>query len=527
MPTIAEIAAGDNNFDILVAAIGFIDSELGTDYLGTLSDPEQSLTVFAPTDAAFGQLAANLGFDGDTMDEAAVTTFLTTLGAATLETVVLYHVAAGELMAADVAGMDTITTLQGGTIDTTELPTLGDMEPDLLDPSLIATDIQADNGYVHVIDQVLLPVDFEGNDAPTITETVLAVSGSEGFDDNGGDFDMLREAVVAAGLAETLDDVSADLTVFAPTDAAFIGLAQALGYEGSDEAGAFDHIVASLRLLNGGGDPIELLTTVLTYHVSGSSLQASQVLSMDEIMTLQGGSLMVDAENGTLGDAEPDVADPAIVATDILAANGIIHALDGVLLPADLLQSDGKNKVDFIIGSDGDDRYNTGPDNDYVDGGAGNDTIRLSQGDDVAVGGDGDDTVFGGNGADMLYGDAGADLVRGGPGMDMIYGGDGDDRLLGGQGNDIIDGGAGDDMLRGGQGNDVFVFDGMSDSDTIRGFRDGSDLIDLTAFGFTGFSDIASSISQDGKHTVISLEGAEITLARFDSADLDADDFIF
>ena len=105
MTTIAGIAAGNPSFSILVAAIGFIDDQKGTDYLGVLSgtagDPSATYTVFAPTNAAFGQLAADLGFTGDVTDTAAVTAFLTSLNedpvetATLLETIVTYHVAAG------------------------------------------------------------------------------------------------------------------------------------------------------------------------------------------------------------------------------------------------------------------------------------------------------------------------------------------------------------------------------------------------------------------------------------------------
>ncbi|MEL6216711.1 MAG: fasciclin domain-containing protein, partial [Pseudomonadota bacterium] len=64
---------------------------------------------------------------------------------------------------------------------------------------------------------------------PTIVDVVLDVSGAEGLDDNGDDFDILREALIATDLVGTLADPNADFTVFAPTDAAFIQLARDLG----------------------------------------------------------------------------------------------------------------------------------------------------------------------------------------------------------------------------------------------------------------------------------------------------------
>ena len=64
MTTIAALASSNRSFDILAAAAGFVDTSLpGTNLVKTLSDPHADLTVFAPTDAAFGQLAADAGFD--------------------------------------------------------------------------------------------------------------------------------------------------------------------------------------------------------------------------------------------------------------------------------------------------------------------------------------------------------------------------------------------------------------------------------------------------------------------------------
>ena len=92
-----------------------------------------------------------------------------------------------------------------------------------------------------------------------IVNTVVGLSGLPGTtDSNGNDFDLLRDAVLTAGLDTALSDPAATLTVFAPTDSAFIGLAQTLGYGGSDEAGSLGYIVDALTLL-GGGDPLPLL----------------------------------------------------------------------------------------------------------------------------------------------------------------------------------------------------------------------------------------------------------------------------
>ncbi len=176
----------------------------------------------------------------------------------------------------------------------------------------------------------------------TITE-IVAQSGGE-FDRNGRDFDILLNAVLAAGLEDELADPSADVTVFAPNDRAFIRLAQDLGFEGRDEAGAYDYIVDALTNL-GGGNPIPVLIDVLLYHVSAGSKSAAKVGNAEVIDTL-----LLDATilpqltqtrksfRVTLVDNDPEFKDPRIVGSgsDIEASNGKIQTIDRVLVPLDL-----------------------------------------------------------------------------------------------------------------------------------------------------------------------------------------------
>ncbi len=523
MATITEIATGNEEFAILVDVLLYLDDTLDTTLVETLDAPDADLTVFAPTNAAFGQLAADLGFAGDTGDTGAVTAFLVAnVDAETILDIVLYHVSPGTQLRGDIAGSDTIDTLNGAII-TNDLPTLVDNEPDLIDPLLTTLDVVASNGVVHIIDKVLLSIDLPGNDASSITDIVA--SSGDGFDSNGSDFDILLAAVTTAGLAETLASDALDATVFAPTDAAFIGLANSLGFNGSDEEGAWNYLVEALALLN-GGDAVSLLTDVLTYHVAGESLQASQVLASDEIETLQGGSIGVD---GTmLVDAEPDLGDPSIVATDIQASNGIVHVIDGVLIPADLLPSSGAGDVDFIIGDDGDSMVRLGADNDLIDGNAGKDTIFGGADNDVIFGGKGRDELKGNKGNDIIDGGAGKDVVGGGAGADYVMGGDKDDTVNGGDGRDTIDGGSGDDLLRGGKAEDVFVFGMDSGVDQISDFKVGKDVLDISAYGFADFDELEDSISTSGLDVTIDLgDGNSIMLHNPTGGELMEDQFIF
>jgi uncharacterized surface protein with fasciclin (FAS1) repeats len=396
---IVDIAAGSDDFNILVTALntaGLTDTVRNSD----------DITVFAPTDAAFTDLAKDLGFDGDDTDEGAV--FAHIAGALTdlaedddpiplLTDILLYHVSAGAKSEAAINSAGSAATLLTDAEITATGRTLVDGEPDLLDPTIVAPDVAASNGTIQGIDKVLVPIDIPGNDRDTITE-IVAASGD--FDTNTGDFDLLLAAVQAAGLADTLDDANADLTVFAPNDGAFLAVAQTLGFQGSDEADAFDFVVKALTLLSRGGDPIPLLTDILTYHVLPQAQDAEALLASDTLTTLQGGVLGVVPEDGSadaptvrLADLDPDLPDPALVATDLPAANGFVHVIDGVLIPVDLLPSDGSDDVSFLIGEDMSESFVTGDNNDFIDAARGDDTISPGEGDDVVLGGDGTDAT--------------------------------------------------------------------------------------------------------------------------------------
>ncbi len=166
----------------------------------------------------------------------------------------------------------------------------------------------------------------------TITDIVAASGGT--FDKNRRDYDILLNAVLAADLAETLATPGLDVTVWAPNDAAFIRTARDLGYTGSSEKGAFDFIVGALTQL-GGGDPIPLLTTILTYHVTPKARGVFSVLTTRTFPTLQGGTIV--RHGFTLQDKDPDLRDPNLtLPLQVRASNGIIHTIDRVLIPADI-----------------------------------------------------------------------------------------------------------------------------------------------------------------------------------------------
>lgn len=167
--------------------------------------------------------------------------------------------------------------------------------------------------------------DWANKSSATIVETAVALSGTPfEFDDNGGDFDILVAAVLATDYnVSTLNGMD-DYTVFAPTDSAFVALADVLDNGVSDgsistEDAAFA-AVASLGLTT--------VEAVLDYHVTDGVRNSKSVTSAKQITMLDGNT--VSARGGFV---DAIGSDAGFVATDIRVADGMIHVVDTVLLP--------------------------------------------------------------------------------------------------------------------------------------------------------------------------------------------------
>ena len=292
-PTIAELVIQAGDLTTLEAAV--VEAGLA----GALSG-DGPFTVFAPTDAAFASLLAELGVTADQL-----------LARDDLADILRLHVLANTaVMSGDLAAGQTVTTLNGQTL--TVVAVGGGFGLDTedegseADARIVAADIEASNGVVHKIDGVLLPAMPMAD--PTITDLVVA----------SNDLTTLEAAVIEAGLADALAG-DGPFTVFAPTDAAFQALLDALGVT-PEELLARDDLAAILQL-----------------HVLANTLVFSGDLAAGAtVQTLNGESLTVVAVDGGFGldtDDEGDEADARIVAADIEAANGVVHKIDAVLLP--------------------------------------------------------------------------------------------------------------------------------------------------------------------------------------------------
>jgi len=144
--TVVDFATADENFSTLVAAL--TREDLSTDFVSILSG-EGPFTVFAPTNQAFQNLLNSNG-DWNTLDD---------IPAQTLETVLSYHVTdAGNVRAGDLSNGQTVNTLAGEsfTIDLTGQNPMIDAIGNTA--TIITTDVQSQNGVIHVVDTVLLPI---------------------------------------------------------------------------------------------------------------------------------------------------------------------------------------------------------------------------------------------------------------------------------------------------------------------------------------------------------------------------------
>lgn len=152
-----------------------------------------------------------------------------------------------------------------------------------------------------------VPAQAKGKGGPpavdnSIVDVAIAVN------EQTGDFDTLIAAVSCTGLVRPLD-ARGQYTVFAPTDAAFAEL-------GLNEGNICDAF------------PTPVLKNILAYHVAFGQRAAADVVSSDQIRMVNG-----DFTTITVNDEGAFINDAQIVLTDVFAANGVIHVIDGVLLP--------------------------------------------------------------------------------------------------------------------------------------------------------------------------------------------------
>jgi uncharacterized surface protein with fasciclin (FAS1) repeats len=232
------------------------------------------LTVFAPNDEAFAKLPAGT-VEALLKDKEKLRAILT------------YHVVSGKVPASKVVGMRWAQTVQGQSL----IVRAGKDGVSIDGAKVITADIPASNGIIHVIDRVVIPRE-------DIVDTAV----------QAGSFKTLVTAVKAAELVETLKG-KGPFTVFAPTDAAF----------GELPEGTLSALIKDKPKLR----------AILTYHVVAGRVLADEIPNgITEVATAGGGKLRITRdENGV------QINGANVIKTDIITGNGVIHVIDGVLLP--------------------------------------------------------------------------------------------------------------------------------------------------------------------------------------------------
>jgi len=277
-PSVVDIATYSENFSSLVSAV------VKADLVGTLSG-DGPFTVFAPTNDAFAALFAALQISG--LDEVSVED---------LTSILTYHVLGDNVLSSEISA-GTVAAVSGEEFEVTIDGAV------MLNGTIkvTATDIQGTNGVVHVIDAVLVPSMQKSN---TIAD--IAVGNSE--------FSILVEALMKADLVGAVADKEAELTVFAPTNDAFVALLSDLGATSLDDIS------------------IETLTNILLYHVIGSKAMSGDLESgyYPTLSTFSGNYISMYVN---VGDAVTINNNTTVTTADVEADNGVIHVVDKVILP--------------------------------------------------------------------------------------------------------------------------------------------------------------------------------------------------
>ena len=278
--SIVEIASGDTQFSTLVAALTQAD-------LVSILEGDGPFTVFAPTNAAF----TAAGIDLNTISDEA------------LKEVLLYHVLGGAKIASgDLADgqtyASTASTYGPGDTQLSVLIEKGANGVVLNGTTNVSTaDVDATNGVIHIVDEVLMPLDVVGHASAN------------------SNFTSLVGALVAAdGDLVTVLSGDGPFTVFAPLNSAFAAIQSTVD-----------------------GLSTEQLAKVLTYHVASGNVRSDVLTDGMEVPTVNAPekfTVNISGSTVTLTDAGGGVSN--VLLTDVQATNGVIHVLESVIIPGNL-----------------------------------------------------------------------------------------------------------------------------------------------------------------------------------------------
>lgn len=294
-PTLIETAE-DAGLTTLVSAVRAIPG------LEATLQGQQAITVFAPTNDAFEN--ALTAFNASDLNDLVVKIG----GAQNLQTVLGFHVVPAVAFSKNLNSTNVFTTLANQTLTVNSAPsgvTIVDAAGNT--SRVIQADVQIENGVVHVIDRVLLPnIDLP---KPTLVEAAT-----------GAGLTTLISAVTAVdGLADALLTADA-ITVFAPTNEAFAAALQEFGVTNLND------LVTKI-----GG--VENLETVLGFHVVPAVAFSNDLAATNTFTTLSGQNIIVEKTGNSVSVTDPLGRVSQVVAADIAIENGVVHVLNGVMLP--------------------------------------------------------------------------------------------------------------------------------------------------------------------------------------------------
>jgi transforming growth factor-beta-induced protein len=299
---IVQTAAAAGNFTTLLAAAEAADLVDALKGAGPL-------TVFAPTDEAFAKLPAGT-VEALLADKDALTAILT------------YHVVPGAVTADQVVKLSSAETLNGASLTIT---LTSDGKVKINDAIVIITDIKATNGVIHVIDAVLIPASSAAARPNALSAGATLGSGWIVRAIRNGELNWLTKylslytvsrladlptlttAVKAAGLQSTLMS-KGPFTLFGPTEQAFAAL----------PAGTVEALLQ---------DPATL-SNILLYHVTPGVVKAADVVKLTEATMANGKKVTISVVNGGV-----KINNANVLFVDIAARNGVLHIIDGVLIP--------------------------------------------------------------------------------------------------------------------------------------------------------------------------------------------------
>jgi uncharacterized surface protein with fasciclin (FAS1) repeats len=300
-----------------------LDQSAYSSVLKLLSGPGP-LTVFAPTDAAFATAFASTGID--ISDVARITAVLK------------YHVLPGLVLFSDMGSSQSLATLQGESLLVTKTADGAFVNGYA---EVVAADVIASNGVVHVVDVLLMPPSYLApmsvaptvaptvcpTAAPSFSPTVLTIAPTPApsfsptlFEETIAGLALANPALSTlvyvltqpayAGILKNLSGPG-PLTLFAPTDAAFATAFASTGIDVSD---------------------VKTITAVLQYHILAGTVLSSALALPEYVATLQGESVLITKSNSGISVN----SNAKVEFLDVIASNGVMHVVDSVLSPPSL-----------------------------------------------------------------------------------------------------------------------------------------------------------------------------------------------